>query len=388
MRLKVQKKKYVLFLVLFMSIMFIVVEGSVRLMLHVKRHYLDRDIVLAQLGSYKMQDPDNVQNYFLIPGFRQTVSEYRALALQEGRKLGIAYVDSVVTKYGLDEEYPILGINKAGFKGPEVRSPKPKIRLMTVGNSCTEGSWIDILSYPRSMELQLKKRLGSNIVEVINAGVSGYGDQNVIWRLPYFLSFKPDFVTIHIGWNNGVYGEPIPHWTKYLEMVRVPYLAIWRIRTYGNRSSFAVWPGMNSGNLIYNATNETKFDDYIPLDSIGNIVEIIQGIKQSGASPVLCTLPGLFTTSSPPDSAALAKGHLPLWTRNAYVIAKITEQYNERLRHLAEDEGIMLLDLEAWADTAFVPRSHYFNDGVHLTEKGQQMLGLFMASELVEVIAK
>ena len=82
------------------------------------------------------------------------------------------------------------------------------------------------------------------------------------------------------------------------------------------------------------------------------------------------------------------KGHLPRWTRNAYVMAAITERYNDALRRLAERKDITLLDLEAWADSSLVPRSRFFRDTVHLTEEGQQKLGRFAALELKRLVAE
>lgn len=82
---------------------------------------------------------------------------------------------------------------------------------------------------------------------------------------------------------------------------------------------------------------------------------------------------------------ALKVGHLPTFTRNPYVLAMMTQRYNQSLRTLAERRGLVVIDLERWSGAPLRPRDAYFFDSVHLYEKGQEMIGDFLASELLRL---
>ena len=75
-------------------------------------------------------------------------------------------------------------------------------------------------------------------------------------------------------------------------------------------------------------------------------------------------------------------GHLPTFTDNPYVLAKMSEGYNAELRKLATREGLQLIDLDAWSHHALTPRDEYFSDSVHLYEDGQEMIGSYIVGEL------
>ena len=51
-------------------------------------------------------------------------------------------------------------------------------------------------------------------VEVINAGVEGYGPANVLGRIEEFKVLGPEITTIYIGWN-ALYAEPESYGVEY-----------------------------------------------------------------------------------------------------------------------------------------------------------------------------
>jgi lysophospholipase L1-like esterase len=106
-------------------------------------------------------------------------------------------------------------------------------------------------------------------------------------------------------------------------------------------------------------------------------------MQSVGSRVVLVTLPGLYIMEEHFSDRALKIGHLPTFTANPYVLAKLTAQYNIALRTLAARHGLQLIDLEEWSTAAFQPRDMFFTDAVHLTEDGQEMIGKYMAQELI-----
>ncbi|MGH6660974.1 MAG: SGNH/GDSL hydrolase family protein, partial [Rhodospirillales bacterium] len=112
------------------------------------------------------------------------------------------------------------------------------------------------------------------------------------------------------------------------------------------------------------------------------IERIVEGLAAAGTDVVLVTLPGLFTASETPTPGALAIGHLPRFTDNPSVLAALTGRYNAALRDLARRRGLDMIDLEQWSVDALRPRDAYFLDSVHLTARGLELIGAFMAERL------
>jgi lysophospholipase L1-like esterase len=100
-----------------------------------------------------------------------------------------------------------VAINRLGLRGPEVAGEKAPgtLRLLVVGDSYAEGlqvPWEDLLS------TRLERRLNDDpgpTVEVINAGVSGYGTADELLLLEKLgWSLKPDLVLIAFCIHNDV----------------------------------------------------------------------------------------------------------------------------------------------------------------------------------------
>jgi len=121
---------------------------------------------------------------------------------------------------------------------------------------------------------------------------------------------------------------------------------------------------------------------------MGRIERLIDEFESIVTRVVLVTLPGLFTMSVNPSPRALKIGHLPYFTTNPIVLAKMTERFNTVLRALAERRGIGLVDLEKWSVQTLQPRDAFFSDSVHLTPKGLNMIGAFIADQLEGQILK
>ena len=113
---------------------------------------------------------------------------------------------------------------------------------------------------------------------------------------------------------------------------------------------------------------------------------IVKEMRAAGSEVVLLTLPGLFVMDEEPSPQALKVGHLPTFTDNPYVLAKISEEYNKRLRRLAKSQDLLLVDLEEWSRESFKPRDEFFFDSVHLYEEGQTRIGQYLAQQLLPMM--
>ncbi|MEW6200538.1 MAG: SGNH/GDSL hydrolase family protein [bacterium] len=287
-----------------------------------------------------------------------------------------------------------IRINKDGFRGAEIEKPKIKIRIMTVGDSCTFGSLAgEHFTYPGAMQNTLLK--SGYQVDVINVGIDGYGTEIVLKRLDYYLSFDPDIVTIYIGWNSLFFDEAglNPPYKRYLTQFANNFrtISVTRklIRKFLKMGEYGEPIELYSKNKYYNNKDKDaqRASVYYPT-FFRDMEKIVERIKRNGKTPVLITLPGLFLTSQKPTEKALKMGHLPYITSNAYVLAKMVESYNDTLRSYAVENDIYLIDLEKWSLTAFNERDKWFYDSLHTTEDGMIEIGKYLAVELVPVIDK
>lgn len=80
-------------------------------------------------------------------------------------------------------------------------------------------------------------------------------------------------------------------------------------------------------------------------------------------------------------------GHLPEFTTNPQVLARLTQRHNTQLARLATRTGVVLVDAAAWSTDALLPRDAFFLDSVHLTSDGLKRLGLFVAQQLAPTVA-
>jgi len=294
--------------------------------------------------------------------------------------------------WGLRAGYPFsndsrdqLRINQDGIRGSEIDKKHSRLRILTLGDSVTFG--LDSVTYPRILEGALDKAGFS--AEVINGGVEGYAPRNLLYEIDRYVSLRPEVVTIFIGWN-ALY-SPILWLEKSEQTVRT----LWFIRNLkrnlyrkfkGERAyakemlARTPQPDAQSSEVMY-------ADEYSP-NFLGKIEEIIDRFQANGSRVYLLTLPGLFASDEYPTLKALKIGHLPAFTMNPYVLAKVTERYNESLRDLASRRGLGLIDLASWSERNLSPREHFFTDSVHLTREGLIRIGGFIADQLKPAFGK
>jgi len=329
---------------------------------------------VSGLQAYQMQDPAHPWHKRLRPGFVETRAEAAAFAHQTGRFLGENYLSQLKN----DADQIFVRIDRDGFRGPEIDPAHAAPRIVTIGDSCTFGM-VESSSYPRMLETTLRSRGIS--VEVVNAGVEGYTSRDVLLEIDRLKALRPQLTTIYLGWN-GFYNQE--------QVFGDPTFATWRlIRGVARGLTAHSRSAQEEALAAYSkpkhpdrrAREVERLDGFVPA-FFPEIRQIVREMRSSGSRVVLFTLPGLYELDREPTERMLAIGHLPTYTDNPYVLAKLGARLNELLRQLAHDESADLIDLDEWSHATLNPRERYFFDSVHLIDEGQAMLGRYLADRL------
>ena len=89
----------------------------------------------------------------------------------------------------------------------EIAVPKPPgtYRVLVLGDSQTSGYTANADAYPGQLEARWAERAAGRTVEVLNAGIDGYGPQQVyLWYLRYGLPLEADLVIFAVYAGNDV----------------------------------------------------------------------------------------------------------------------------------------------------------------------------------------
>jgi lysophospholipase L1-like esterase len=335
------------------------------------------------LKPYEMADPKRPGNWVPTPGYTMTLAQARKLVRDEGLVIAQQVLESGARSLGVREDAVIFRVNADGYKGPALDRSGARPRVLAVGDSCTFGSLIDHYSWPRAAERELAQR--GVPAEVINAGVNGYSPANALARLDEFQALGPRVAVLYVGWNalfgdrRSVYGAR-PALLRFATMVRMRWTMLHRSPQEIALDHYAAPKHPDAA-----APELARLRDYRPA-FLADVAALARGLEAGGAAVAIVTLPGLYRSDAPASARALEMGHLPEFTDNPYVIAALADAYNERLRELAAELGIPLIDLDRWSREALEPRDAWFVDSVHLTEQGQVLVGEEVARAIAPLL--
>lgn len=121
------------------------------------------------------------RHYALVPGAQR---EYRRTAINGGERI-------------------LYRVNSAGFRGEELAVGHAVIRVVVYGDSFIQAEYSEL---PHTFAERLERRLAEasgRAVEVVNAGVAGYGPDQILRRMEAELSsLRPDLVLVALFAGN------------------------------------------------------------------------------------------------------------------------------------------------------------------------------------------
>ena len=304
-----------------------------------------------------------------------------------GRVLAVRHMESAARKLGIGADEVAVEVNAEGFRGPAL-DPLRAHRILAVGDSCTFGSPVsERFPYARAMERELRRN-GVD-VEVVNAGVEGYSPVDVVARLDELRALRPDVTTVYIGWNalyRETYLSDATGIRRHLHSARLLARALETVRARlgdPRQSAFDAYARKKRPDPT--APELDLLADYVP-SFLPDVVRIVDSMEAAGSRVVILTLPGLYTTDRTPSPRALDIGHLPTFTDNPFVLARMAERYNDALRAFARDRGLPIVDLDRWSRETLVPPEGHFIDSVHLDERTQEQAGAYLANALAPLL--
>ena len=147
------RKDRVCFYLIMVLMVGIIVEAGARLIFEFKdkiRTSFNISVAL-DLDEYEMPHPDLPDHRLLKPGFSMTLGEAIKYKKKSGRILAVKYLKTRSKELNIKNDDVVFQINNNGYKGPDIDKEHSGLRVLSIGDSCTFGTYFDRYSYPRAM---------------------------------------------------------------------------------------------------------------------------------------------------------------------------------------------------------------------------------------------
>ncbi len=269
-------------------------------------------------------------------------------------------------------------INSEGFVGLELEPDRPDLwRVYALGDSCTFGGGNYAVTYSARLRDELARDGVEGVrYEVVNAGIEGLSSELALRRLESVgPPLKPDAVTIYIGWNDLMKGDPSGQqqtsaWGPVFRVMD----RLWLVKGMRKLMFFYVRPRLYppaTGPSSYTG----RFDDFHPVVFEENLRKIVASARALGAQPVLATLPTVVRPDMSAGELLQQNIYFPYFP-SAYAVGdflSLVKAYNGSIRRVAEEEDVPVSDL-ARAFARIPDPGMLFTDTVHLTHEGHAMI--------------
>lgn len=275
--------------------------------------------------------------------------------------------------------------NEPGFRGKIPRSRQPGLsRIVCLGGSTTYGHALKPSdAWPAQVEDQLGD-LGRN-VEVLNAGVPGYGSRQLLARYRKQLrDLRPDWVLVYEGWNRtGALVDPegwvppsIP--PRSGGIAQRAYLALLRHSSLLQSLAFKFDRGLQKPPWNFSLPLDPYHDVWV-----ADMTTLVDEIKASGQRPVLIQMAGLLHPDMTAQEKAAYEPKLFHGRRLTPLMLTELERKQDAIRAIAWSRFIPLIDPErALRQLRGPERIALFMDEMHLTIRGNQAVAKLIAEEL------
>ncbi len=228
-------------------------------------------------------------------------------------------------------------------------------RILVIGDSCSKLSQ-KIFPYSALLE----DTLAADNVEVWNAAVPGYTSwQGRAWLKKQLLATKPDVAVIYFGWND--------HW-RSTGTTDAAYAAGQKGSSLRLLSLFSKPPAEKP--LRVSAAQYQE-----------NLTAMVNQLQAQGAAVFLIAAPSNLTDES--RQRIVQTGYLAA-SDNAI---QLHRQYLMSLKEVADNTDAVMLNVSGIFAGLKAPRELIMRDGIHLTDRGHQVLAAVLAEVCVPALA-
>jgi lysophospholipase L1-like esterase len=279
-------------------------------------------------------------------------------------------------------------INSKGFVGEEFdETPSPGTRrIISIGDSCTFtiGHWKK--AYPNVLERLLNENSPSRRFEVINAGIEGYNSTSALARLKEeLLRYRPDLVTIYIGWNDLMRENPesvasTGRFTFVGELLEGSYLA----KAY-TKLLFVYLRPLLFKPITDPAINRQElrfYDRYVPTRYRANLESMLAILKENEIAAILFTLPTVVSVEMTDEQLKKQNVFFPYYA-GTFSIGKflsLQKAYNDVIRQVGRKHDVPVVELDVAFDTQ--DKTKLFWDTMHPSAKGNVLIAQTVLEKL------
>jgi len=281
-------------------------------------------------------------------------------------------------------------INSRGFVGQEFDETPPAgtTRIIAVGDSCTFTLGLWEMAYPAVAERLLNSQGTHGRFEYINAGVEGYNSNFALSRIKNeLLQYKPQVVTIYIGWNDLMKQNPesqieVGEPSVIAELMDASYL----VKAYKKLIFVVLRPILVRPKVEPDKVDRHAYDQYIPKRYELNLHLMISELKQKGVQVILFTLPTVLEPGMTADDLKKRGVFFPYYAGSFSVdrLLSLHAAYNRTIRNVGMDEQVPVVDLdEEFKKLELRP---LFWDTMHPSEKGNAVIAHLVASQITSLL--
>lgn len=322
-------------------------------------------------------------------GLRTWANYFRLAYLTYDEKLGRPVL---VPNAKINSGNEKISINSKGFVGPEFEKTKSEAnyRIIALGDSCTfAGGWYET-TYSGMLANKLRtKNLNLNY-EVINAGISGYTSEFALSRLKNeLLDYKPDMVTIYIGWNDLMKTNPAqPQSSVGMRNVWKILNESYLLKAYSKVLFFYLRPMLFKPVLEADPEGQKAFNNFVPQMFKANLEEMAVLLQQRQIKTILVTRPTVVHVGMNQDDLDRNHVFFPYYagTYSLDRFLSLHRAYNDVTKQIAMKYDITLVDLDTIFDRG--PKDQLFIDTMHLSEEGNQLVADSLARVIPQLAEK
>lgn len=260
-----------------------------------------------------------------------------------------------------DDPY-IFWTNAQGFRGGEIALPKPAglYRIVCIGGSTTAEGPRNDLTYPAMMERETRKRLGTDRIEVVNAGIFALNSFGELERFDDYLRLRPDLI-VHYNLVNDL--NDLKDWLRPKSAAAEPLKAL---KWLGRKSSF-LYNRFNRLLMLSEPEMEARLREGI----IANLRTMASRAHAAGVKMAVCS----FAYPAVEIMSQTEKDFFN-WRMNAGFTGGIAdiesyawavEAYNRLVRELCREQGLLYIPVSErlrGGTNAYSDQCHMFLDAM------------------------